>query len=73
LKRDSSFDRRAGSEQFHRKLLERHVLLESLSAVQLVKPDEKPGSTRKRREGVSSLKIATAQQVIPSASVSKAV
>jgi hypothetical protein len=53
-------------------LLERRVLLESLSAVELVKPNESQGQSQVR-EGVSRVKIATAQQVVPSASITKSV
>jgi hypothetical protein len=48
LKRDSSFDRRALSEQFQRTLLERLVLLESLPAVELVTPDESFANAREK-------------------------
>ena len=47
FKRDSSFDRRALPEQFQRCLLESRVLLESVSAVELVTPDEQ-GLSRPR-------------------------
>jgi hypothetical protein len=53
-------------------LLERRVLLESLSAVELVKADE--GIEQKSRErGGENMKITVSEQTIPAASLTKAV
>jgi hypothetical protein len=52
-------------------LLERDVLLESVTAVELVSPDMKPRVQEGR--GVSRVQITVSEQTIPSNSLSKSV
>jgi hypothetical protein len=53
-------------------LLERRVLLESVSAVELVKPDE-ASIHQVQGEGGEHMKITVSEQVMPSSELSKSV
>jgi hypothetical protein len=71
LKWDSSLDRRAISEQFHRTLLKHGAPLESLLAVEAVTPDE--SSSKSREKGVKKVKITTVTEVVQTVATSKGV
>jgi hypothetical protein len=71
FKWDSSFDRRAISEQFQRRLLERVVPLESLPTVEAVPLNE--SSAKAREKEVKRVKINIAAQTAPCASANKGV